>query len=81
MLYLFQYKNVMGEAMDQKSMDTKFIVPRFGERRSSVRSAPPYLTEEGFVMVDRREGSDRRKPSQQAGGNAANKARAAAYAE
>lgn len=30
------------------------------DRRVASRVAPPYLTEEGIVMIDRREGNDRR---------------------
>jgi hypothetical protein len=30
------------------------------DRRRTPRTAPPYLTEEGMVLVDRREGCDRR---------------------
>ena len=37
-----------------------FVVERNGERRKSAEVAPPYLTSEGLVLVDRRDGGDRR---------------------
>ena len=37
-----------------------FVVERNGERRKSADVAPPYLTSEGLVLVDRRDGDDRR---------------------
>lgn len=46
--------------MDQAMLD-ELVVPRAREDRRKTRSfAPPYLTEEGLVLVDRREGRDRR---------------------
>ena len=41
-----------------------FVVERSGERRISAPVAPPFLTSEGLVLVDRREGSDRRDGQQ-----------------
>lgn len=42
-------------------IDTRIIIPRSGQdRRGSGDRPPPYLTEEGMVMFDRREGRDRR---------------------
>jgi hypothetical protein len=44
--------------------DMRFIVSRSTlERRSEKRRAPPYLTEEGMVLVDRRVMQDRRGAS------------------
>jgi len=47
--------------MDQAFADVGFVVERSREdRRVAPHAAPPYLTEEGFVLVDRREGGERR---------------------
>jgi hypothetical protein len=41
--------------------DMSFIVPRASQdRRSGDRLPPPYLTEEGMVLIDRRSPEDRR---------------------
>lgn len=41
------------------------FVPREGDRRQVGEDGPPWITDEGFVMEERREGIDRRnkKPS------------------
>ena len=47
--------------MSQQEKASQFFVARSAEdRRSGERVEPPYFTEEGLVMVDRRENSDRR---------------------
>lgn len=49
--------------MDQVmlELENELVVPRGREdRRKARNAAPPYLTEEGLVLVDRREGRDRR---------------------
>ena len=47
--------------MTQKELE-RFYVQRTGmDRRSSQSGQAPYLTEEGMVLVDRRENGDRRK--------------------
>lgn len=48
--------------MDQELQDSRMMVERTRkERRVGPRTAPPYVTEEGFVLYDRREGGDRRR--------------------
>lgn len=43
-------------------MEQELMMPRKKEdRRRASRTAPPYLTEEGMVLFDRREVSDRRR--------------------
>lgn len=65
--------------MNQELLETGFIVQRERrERRVAGFCPPPYLTSEGFVLFDRREGGDRRKP--QARPDAANDARSQAVA-
>ena len=52
--------------MSQTESKPQFIVRRDSrDRRSTSYSAPPYFTEEGMVMVDRREGRDRRTSQRQ----------------
>lgn len=47
--------------MDQAFNDVSFVVERSHEdRRVAQHMAPPYLTEEGFILYDRREGGERR---------------------
>lgn len=47
---------------------TAFFMPReMADRRVSTKAELPYMTEEGLILFDRREGSDRRvTPRQQA---------------
>lgn len=53
--------------MDQAIADVSFMVERSQEdRRVSKHMAPPYLTEEGFILYDRREGGERRGSRQPA---------------
>jgi len=55
-----------------KHVNMNYIVPRNNhDRRSGERLAPPYLTEEGMVLFDRRSDEDRRVASLQ-GRSAAN---------
>jgi hypothetical protein len=47
--------------MMPNSLASEFIVERKGaDRRKATGVAPPYLTAEGFVLIDRREYADRR---------------------
>lgn len=47
--------------MDQALAEVGFVIERSREeRRTAPHAAPPYLTEDGFVLYDRREGGDRR---------------------
>lgn len=47
--------------MDQNALERDFMVARSGtDRRKAGRGAPPYLTEDGLVLVDRRESGERR---------------------
>ncbi|MBI1889822.1 MAG: hypothetical protein HYS18_04185 [Burkholderiales bacterium] len=42
-------------------VNTRFIIPRSEkDRRGSASFAPPYFTEEGMVIFDRRENGERR---------------------
>ncbi|QAU34072.1 hypothetical protein [Janthinobacterium sp. 17J80-10] len=53
--------------MDQAFADVSFVVERSSEdRRVAQHMAPPYLTDEGFILYDRREGGERRGCSQPA---------------
>lgn len=48
--------------MSEKSSEEKVLLPRIEQDRRQTKSESlPYLTEEGMIMVDRREGGDRRK--------------------
>jgi hypothetical protein len=48
--------------MADKSLEENVQLPRAEQdRRQSKSESLPYLTEEGMIMVDRREGGDRRK--------------------
>lgn len=47
--------------MTQKMQATNFVIDRDREeRRASKRNDLPYMTEEGMVLIDRREPGDRR---------------------
>ncbi|MBI1892132.1 MAG: hypothetical protein HYS18_15915 [Burkholderiales bacterium] len=47
--------------MNQLEKASQFFVARStADRRAGDRIEPPYFTEEGIVMVDRRESQDRR---------------------
>lgn len=37
------------------------VVPRGSDRRQAPEDGPPWITEEGFVLEDRRSGLDRRR--------------------
>lgn len=51
----------MNQEIQQQNHTQEFIVARQPfDRRQTRTAAPPYLTEEGLVLVDRREGRDRR---------------------
>jgi hypothetical protein len=57
--------------MSQDTLESSYIVQRNKvERRATVCSHPPYLTEEGMVLVDRRENHDRRSSEGQAANSA-----------
>ncbi|CAN5264840.1 hypothetical protein BH11PSE11_BH11PSE11_38740 [soil metagenome] len=49
--------------MNQFKFDDAFMMPRDEvERRAKAKLPPPYLTVEGFVLIDRRENEERRAP-------------------
>jgi hypothetical protein len=53
--------------MDMDLQESRFMVERKREeRRVAPFKAPPYVTEEGLVLYDRREGRERRQRSEQA---------------
>lgn len=53
--------------MDQDLQESRIMVERTREeRRVAPHMAPPYVTEEGFVLYDRREGGERRRRPEQA---------------
>jgi hypothetical protein len=52
--------------MNQDNLAREFTFERDRRERRVTRSfQPPYLTEEGFVLIDRRENSDRRAARKQ----------------
>jgi hypothetical protein len=52
--------------MDQDLFESRLLTERTGEdRRVAPYMAPPYVTEEGFVLYDRREGGERRRRPEQ----------------
>ncbi|TCS34732.1 hypothetical protein EDC30_11264 [Paucimonas lemoignei] len=52
--------------MDLDFQESRVMVERAREeRRVAPHKAPPYVTEEGFVLYDRREGRDRRRRPEQ----------------
>ncbi len=54
--------------MTTNNLTNAFFMPReMADRRVSTKAELPYLTEEGLILFDRREGKDRRAaPRQQA---------------
>ena len=47
--------------MSQEQQDNSYFVPRNAEeRRVEPAGSPPYFTDEGMVLVDRREARERR---------------------
>ena len=49
--------------INPKSSHLKFNVKRSKPRRQDIARLPPYITEEGLVLIDRRSNGDRRLPS------------------
>lgn len=58
--------NLAGAAMYQNKKPSSFMMTReLNDRRVTVHTALPYITEEGLVLVDRRECGERRMAHRQ----------------
>lgn len=56
--------------MDQDFLESDLLVERSREdRRVAAYQPPPYVTDEGFVLYDRREGGERSRPQRHMAGN------------
>lgn len=56
--------------MDQDLHESDVLVERRREdRRVASHRPPPYVTDEGFVLYDRREGDERSRPERHMAGN------------
>lgn len=54
-------KPLQADEMDLAALLNAPRVPRqLKDRRQAVEDGPPWVTEEGFVMAERRDGEDRR---------------------
>lgn len=47
--------------LDDDAEQVLLVVPRGQDRRQASEDGPPWITEEGFVVEDRRSGLDRRR--------------------